>query len=190
MAISLSSLCSRVNGASLSDVRAAVADYSRRNPFYLYAEVSRGDEEKVYPLPDDFLFIIKLETPDLPKYYIRNKTLNFITRPYPDTLLIQYAGGHVLNESGQYLDLDEGEEHIIELKLRAMVARKLEAVDQDGEPTLEGLRYRDGDVEVDTKGVADSRNRSVEALEAAYLKAIKARIGTVGVRSEYPDYSG
>lgn len=181
--ITLASLQSLVENASEADVKAAVADYSQRNPIYAYSTLERSpDDSFIYPLPANFLYTVKLESLGLPKFYILDNTLNFTQEPTPNEIGLWYAGGHILNENQEYPNLRENEAYIIKLKLQAIVTR-------NGGESNEGLRYKDGDVEVDTKGVADSRNKSVAALENTYLEAIKQLIGTVGIRSDLPHYS-
>lgn len=183
MTVTIQSLQALVTGATEDDVLAAVADYSTRNPLTLYAEISRSQEDdQVYDLPADFLFTIKVEE-SVPKNFVLNNQLRFITRPSNDTLHIWYAGKHVANQSDEFENMADDEAHIIALKLKAIVLRNTPV---DGKSI--GLRYRQGDVEVDTKGMPAARQKELETIEDEYLAAIKARIGQIGVRSEYPDY--
>ncbi len=173
--VTIDDLLAMVDGATEADVNQAVADYSSNNPVVVRGEAQRSAEDsRVYPLPADFGFLIRLDDKAvLPGYYIAAGEIAFNTPPYRDTVTFTYAARHVANAQREYPLMADDEAHIIALKLKAIVAGN----------SYDGVsEYKIGDVTV--KG---GSGKLIDSLQEQYEKAVAVYIGAVGMRSAYSE---
>ena len=176
MTVIIDDLLAMVTDSTEADVNAAVADYSSKNPPLVYGEVTRSaTDDKSYPLPANFGFLIRLDDDKtaLPTYFLTGNEIRFTARPYADTIGLWYGARHVANDQREYPLMADDETHIIALKLKAIVASR----DYDGVS-----EYKIGDVSV--KG---GSGKLIDSLNKQYEKAVAVYIGAVGMKSAYSE---
>ena len=176
MTVTIDTLLAMVDGATEADVNAAVADYSSKNPPLVYGEVTRSaTDDKSYPLPADFGFLIRLDDDKtaLPTYFLTGNEIRFTARPYAGVIGVWYGARHIANDQREYPLMADDETHIIALRLKAIVVGN----------SYDGVsEYKIGDVQV--KGGAA---KLVDSLNEQYEKAVAVYIGAVGMRSAYSE---
>lgn len=212
MTVSLSTLTTRLqndvpardgipsSGQYDEAVKEAVRDYSRRNPLRKLTTLSIVDGTATYTLPDDFLFVISLESlasPDdvlitgnglIPvdatydeRYYITGNEITFDPEPeYTVDRDLWYAAQHVLDGSDNYPDMTDRKADILMVKAQAIAIRM-----QANKAAQQAWTYTQGDVKVDKREQVKQMRAQAEVLEEEYLRKVDSDIGSVGSRATY-----
>lgn len=180
----------------------AVADYSRRNPMEKVSVLTIVDGTADYALPEDFLYVIKLESLWHPEgvihstsglipvsatydetYTVAGLTMTFHPTPrYNTTRDLRYAAAHVLDGSDAYPALTEENARVVLLKA-AEQALTLQA--RAAAISGEMIEYQIGDERVKRASAADSLTKRAEFARSDYEAAVAAAIGPVGMRATY-----
>lgn len=183
-------------------VKDAVADFARRCPMTLITTLAIVSGTASYELPDDFLFLIKLDdftardgiihtaTGIVPlssdwneRYTVNGLTITFTPTPsYTLERILRYAAGHVLNESDVYPYLTDEDAGIVLLKAQAIALRK-QALAAVTASTGEIVEYAIGDERVKKSSPSERLSAAASSLEAAYLAAVQH--GATGARARY-----
>ena len=183
-------------------VKEAVADFSRRRPMTLITTLAIVGGTASYALPDDFLFVIKLDdftaldgiihtaTGIVPlasdwneRYTVNGRTMTFTPTPnYTLARRLCYAAGHVLDESDVYPYLTDEDAGILLLKAQAIALRK-QALAAVTAATGEIVEYAIGDERVKKSSPSERLSAAASSLEAQYLAAVQP--GATGSRARY-----
>jgi hypothetical protein len=183
-------------------VKDAVADYSRRRPMQKVTELAITNGTADYTLPNDFLFVIKLEdmwSPDgvlvtnaglvpvsstYEEYYtLAGLTMTFHPTPtYTTSRTLRYAAAHVLNNSDAYVNMTDDDVRILIHKAKALVL-SLQA--RSAAISGEMAEYQIGDERVKRVPASESLKTAAAFEGDDYEKALEKAIGPVGMRSHY-----
>lgn len=183
-------------------VKDAVADFSRRRPMTLITTLAIVNGTATYDLPDDFLFVIKLDdftatdgiihtaTGIVPlasdwneRYTINGLTITFTPTPtYTLARTLRYAAGHVLNGSDVYPYLTDVDAGVLLLRAQAIALRK-QATAAAAASTGEIVEYAIGDERVKKSSPSQALSAQASSLEAQYLAAVQP--GQTGARARY-----
>lgn len=212
MAVTLASLVARLQGlVSVKDnvpsaaqyqqaVEDAVADYSKRSLMRKLKTLSIVAGTAAYSMPSDFLFVVKVATLQNPtgvvvgnygivplsadydeQWFVTARTLTFYPTPtYALSRDVWYAAGHVLDVNSAYPDMVEEETGIVLLKAQAMVIYIRANKEMEN-----AWRYAVGSESVSKENLAKAMREQAQNFETEYLAAVKARIGVVGLTSDY-----
>ncbi len=183
-------------------IKDAVADFAQRRPMTLITTLAIVSGTAAYALPDNFLFVIKLDdftaqdgiihtaTGIVPlssdwneRYTVNGLTITFTPTPsYTLSRTLRYAAGHVLNSSEVYPYLTDADAGIVLLKAQAIALRK-QALAAVTATTGEIVEYAIGDERVKKSSPSERLNAAASSLEAAYLAAVQH--GATGSRARY-----
>lgn len=184
----------------------AVADYSQRRPMTRFGTLNLVGGTATYILPDDFLFLIRLDpfassdgvihtaaglvhnmSSSQEYHMINGRTITFIPTPqYTLTRDFSYAAGHVLNDDDEYLYMTFEDTAILILKAQALALRT-QAFSLITSGTGEIVEYAIGDERVKKSSPSERLNAVASSLEAQYLQALQRAVGMVGARARYSD---
>lgn len=212
MSIALSELADRLQAAvpprdgvpSAEDyaghVQDAVAQLSQDVPLVRNATLDIQQGVASYELPDDFLFLIELEsmahpdgvkvTPDglvpMPvarqeRYDVLGTEITFTPTPdYSAARRVRYAARHVLDEADSYPRLTQNG-----ARIALHYAEYLALTQQTHAVAGDGWRYQIGDEVVDKTRQSDGLRHQAQAALDAYRRAVQAQKG-YGLRAAAP----
>lgn len=178
----------------------AVADYSRRCPVELYADLNIVSGIATYDLPADFLTILSLALPSSESgvlhtagglvevskswkmpFAIAGRTLTFEETPTAAlTLTLKYSAEHVLDENSDYEYMTQAEADIMMLKAQANALMVLA-----NSVIMQAWSYRLEGESVSKEKLPAVIREQAEAFETNYDRRIRARTGAHGIRSRY-----
>jgi len=185
-------------------VKDAAADFSRRKPMSLITTLSIVSGTAAYSLPDDFLFVIKLDDfADLEgvihtasgivplssnwneRFTVNGKTITFTPIPtYTLDRTLRYAAGHVLDDDDEYPYLTDEDVGILLLKAQALALRA-QAFSLITSGTGEITEYAIGDERVKKASPSERLSAVASDLEQQYLAAVQRAVGMGGSRARY-----
>jgi len=187
-------------------VKDAVADYSRRNPMTLIANLAIVSGTATYNLSNDFIAMIQMDTmlalegvihtagglvPTSTgfseRYTINGRTITFAPTPaYTLTRTYRYAAIHVLDDDDAYPYLTNEDCAILLLKAQALALRK-QAFSLITTGSGEIVEYAVGDERVKKSSPSEKLNAAASSLEAQYLEQVQRVVGIVGSRARYAE---
>ena len=187
-------------------VEEAVADYSRRRPMTRYATIDVVSGTATYVLPDDFLFLIRLDpfaaqdgviftagglvpaaaTNTMEHYTVNGLTITFTPTPsYTLERDLCYAAGHVLDD-GEYPYMTFEDTALLMLKAQALALRT-QAFSLITSGTGEIVEYAIGDERVKKSSPSERLSAAASSLEDQYLQALQRAVGPAGARARYSE---
>ena len=182
-------------------VKDAVDDYSDRNSMRKVTTLSIVAGTAEYDLPDDFLRVIRLTAftaqdgavvtsaglvPVGPQFQetfhvAGGKIVFYPTPQYTMARDLFYAAGYVLDDDDAYQDLMRDDARIALLKAQAIaLGWQVNAARAAG-----GWKYQIGDEMVDKSQLGAGLGQQADAKESEYLAAVKAKVGSVGMRGDF-----
>jgi hypothetical protein len=191
-------------------VEDAVADYSRRKPMTRYATINVVSGTATYSLPEDFLFLIRLDpfaardgviytaaglVPTSVSSIVERYTVNGLTMtftPTPSYTLARdlcYAAAHALDDEDEYPYMTFEDTALLMLKAQALALR-MQAFSLITSGTGEIVEYAIGDERVKKSSPSERLSAAASSLEAQYLQALQRAVGTVGARARYSEAGG
>lgn len=198
-------LAPAVNDVPSSDqyvliLKDAVRDFNTRVTQRVLFQVSVVANQAEYPLPDDFVKVISLTPPPsiggvvvageglVPVsrttrfnagWYIRGKKLVFNPTPqFSFARQLEYAAGHVLDESETYADMTDEHAHVI---LLCAAAKSLQRIAESRTGSL--TKYSIGDESFEKGDQRKSWGDQASTKWNEYLDGVKALNGTPGFRN-------
>jgi len=179
-------------------VKDAVADYSRRAPMIVEAELEILSGTERYTLPADFIRLISLASLSSPngvlvtpaglvpvpmqtseRASVRGLTLVFYPTPeYSLTRAYRYAAAHVLDEDDEYPYLTDEQ-----ASTALIMAQSLALIYQANKVVGDAWQYGIGDQRVNKERLAGEIRAQADALREAYLAAVESQAGVPGMRS-------
>lgn len=190
-------------------VKDAVADYSLRRSMTRYATINVVSGTATYSLPDDFLFLIRLDpfaaqdgviytsaglvpissSSSMERYTVNGLTMTFTPTPsYTLTRDLCYAAAHVL-DGDKYPYMTFEDTALLMLKAQALALRA-QAFSLITSGAGEIVEYAIGDERVKKSSPSERLSAVASSLEAQYVQALQRAVGMVGARARYGEAGG
>ncbi len=181
-------------------IQDAVADYSARNSIRKRAALSIVSGTASYPLPDDFLKVIKLESLLSPadnvmvtasgliplaanfkeSHSLAGNQITFYPTPaYTASRHLWYAAAYILDQNNIYQSLTNDLASVIMLKAQAIALRL-----QANKAAQEAWQYAVGVEKVSKEKLSSTLAQQSKEAKQSYLAAVKNRIGPIAMQGE------